>query len=91
MHATALSNICSNNTFFESVTSHNPEKVIFNFSNQALIVQENSLLCKGLDFSIPPKNSNYSYYLLLPFEMLYRDNYVLGFPGNDEEDLYRVG
>ena len=31
-----------------------------------------SLLCKGLNFAIPPENLEYSEFLL-PFELLYRD------------------
>ena len=34
-----------------SETSYNPEKVIFNFSNHELSDDEESLLCKGLNFA----------------------------------------
>ena len=35
--------------------SHDPNKVIFNFSSYVLTEDEKSLLCKGLKFCIPPK------------------------------------
>ena len=44
----------------------------FNFSSHALTDHEKSLLSKGLNFAIPPKDINYADYLL-PFELVYRD------------------
>ena len=35
--------------------SHDPNKVIFNFSSYVLTEDGKSLLCKGLKFCIPPK------------------------------------
>ena len=55
-----------------SETSHNPEKVIFNFSSHELSDDEKLLLYKGLNFSIPPKHLDYADHLL-PFELLFRD------------------
>ena len=55
-----------------SKTSHNPQKVIFNYSSHVLTESEKSLLCKGLNFAIPPDKLEYADFLL-PFELLYRD------------------
>ena len=61
-----------NNTDHNSVTSHDPDKVIFNFSDHVLNTTEKSLLSKGLIFVISPKNINNADFML-PFELLYRD------------------
>ena len=53
-------------------TSHDPDKVIFNYSSHVLTKSEKSLLWKALDFTIPPKTLEHADYLL-PFELLYRD------------------
>ena len=60
-----------NKSYHNSVTSHDPDKVIFNFSSNVLNTNEKSILSKGLNFAIPPKNKNYADYML-PFELLYR-------------------
>ena len=52
--------------------SHDPDKVIYNFSNYHLTDSDKSLLIKGLNFAIPPKKIEYSKFLL-PFELLFRD------------------
>ena len=52
--------------------SHDPNKVIFNFSSNVVIEEEKSLLCKGLRFCIPPKKIEYAD-LFTQFELLYRD------------------
>ena len=67
-----LHNLFLNNSYHNSVTSHNPDKVIFNFSSHVLNTTEKSLLSKGLNFTIPPKNINYTDYMI-PLELLYRD------------------
>ena len=67
-----LHNLFLNNSYHNSVTSHNPDKVIFNFSSHVLNTTEKSLLSKGLNFAIPSKNINYADYMI-PFELLYRD------------------
>ena len=67
-----LHNLFLNNSYYNSVTSHNPDKVIFNFSSHVLNTTEKSLLSKGLNFVIPPMNINYTDYMI-PFELLYRD------------------
>ena len=45
--------------------THNPDKVIFNFSNHVLSKSEKDLLIKGLNFAIPPKKLKFCNYLLL--------------------------
>ena len=77
-----LGNLCSNNSYFESATSHDPDKVLFNFSSHQLTEHEKSLLTKGLNFAIPPKNLNYADYML-PFELLFRDIDLLDIPRTD--------
>ena len=52
--------------------SHDPEKVIYNFSNYDLMDSDKSLLIKGTNFAIPPKKIEYSKFLLL-FELLFCD------------------
>lgn len=36
-----------------------PEKVIYDFSNHKLTEAEKSVLCKGLQFAVPPKKLKY--------------------------------
>ena len=67
-----------------SETSHNPEKVIFNFSNHKLSDDKKSLLCKSLHFSIPPRRLNYADHLL-PFELLFRDINKNEMPNEDRD------
>ena len=84
VHGKKNSKLCSDNSYCESVTSRDPEKVLLNFSNLPLTEHENSLLRRGLNFAIPPKNVNYADYLL-PFELLFRDNELCEFPSYDKE------
>ena len=79
-----LHNLFLNNSYHNSVTSHNPDKVIFNFSSHVLNTTEKSLLSKGLNFAIPPKNINYADYMI-PFKMLYRDFDCLEVSNLDKE------
>ena len=67
-----LQNVFLNNYHDNSVTSHDADKGIFNFSSHVLTDHERCLLSEGLKFAIPPKDINYANYLL-PFELLYRD------------------
>ena len=53
-----ISKLCSDNSYYESITSHDPEKVLFNFANYSLTAHEKSLLSRGLNFAIPPRNVN---------------------------------
>ena len=62
-----------------SKVSHDPDKIIFNYSSYTLSKKEKSLLCKGLNFAIPPDKLEYSDYLL-PFELLYHDIKDLDMP-----------
>ena len=59
-----------NNTF-ENLR-HDPEKVIFNYSSLQLNDIEKNVLCKGLNFCLPPRKLNYAD-TLVSFELLYRD------------------
>ena len=63
-----LHNFFRNNSYHNSVTSHDPNKVIFNFSGHVLSTTEKSLLSKGPNFAIPLKNTD-----ILPLELLHRD------------------
>ena len=47
---------------------HNPNKIIHIFSSYQLSEIEKSLLCKGLNFALPPKKLKFENYLL-PFEL----------------------
>ena len=76
--------LCFDNSYYESVTSHDPEKVLFNFSNHLLAGHEESLLSRGLNFAIPPNNINYAYDLLT-FELLIRDIDLCKVPSYDKE------
>ena len=67
-----LHNLFLNNSYHNSVTSLDSDKVIFIFLGHVLHTTEKSLLKKGLNFAIPTKNINYADYML-PFELLYRD------------------
>ena len=49
-----LHNIFLKNSYHNSVISHNPDKMIFNFSSHVLNTTEKSLLSKGLNLAIPP-------------------------------------
>ena len=47
-----------------SLSRHNPDKVIYNFSSVTLSVSDKSLLNKGLNFALPPASLEYSEYLI---------------------------
>ena len=57
-------------------------KVIYNFSDYCLTDSDESLLIKGLKFTIPPKKNEYSKFLL-PFELLFCD-----IKSNSESSVY---
>ena len=61
-----LHSLYLNNSYHNSVTSHDPDKVFFNFSDHALNTTEKFLLSKGLNFAIPPNNINDADFML-PF------------------------
>ena len=52
--------------------TNDPDQVIRNFSSYELSDIEKSLLAKGLNFSVPPKQLNFADYAT-PFEMLFKD------------------
>ena len=79
-----LGNLCSNNSYFESVTLHDPDKILFNFSSYQLSEHEKSLLNKGLNFAILSKNLNYVDYMFT-FELLFRDIDLLDIPRTDRD------
>ena len=78
-----LDNLCSNNSYFESVTSHDPDKNLLNFASYQLFEHEKSLLSKGLNFAVSPKNFNYADYMLP--EVLFRDIDLLDIPRTDRD------
>ena len=53
-------------------SSHDPDKVVYNFSDYKLSKSEKSVLSKGLEFAIPPNKLEYAD-LMLPFELIFRD------------------
>ena len=75
-----LSNLVLENSNLISETSHNPEKVIFNFSSHELSDDEKSLLCKDLNFSIPPKCLDYADHICI-----FRDINKNKMPNEDRE------
>ena len=52
--------------------SHDPDKVIYNFSNYHLTDSDKFLLIEDLNFAISTKKTGYSNFLL-PFELLFCD------------------
>ena len=71
-----------------SLDSHDPEKVISNFSSHILSDSEKSLLCKGLRFALTPKKIDYADFLL-QFELLYRDTLQFNLP-SEKRDLLKI-
>ena len=57
-----------------SKQKHDPDKVIHNFSSYILSDIEKSILCKGLNFALPPRKLKFENYLL-PFQLLFRNIY----------------
>ena len=51
-----------------STIIHDPKEVIYNFSSYVLSEMEKALLCKELNFAIPPKKLKFENYFL-PFEI----------------------
>ena len=58
--------------------------MIFNFSSHEFSDDEKLLLCKSLNFSIPPKRLGYADHML-PFELLFRDINKNEMPNEDKE------
>ena len=68
------------------VRSHNPDKIIIKYSSDQLSDIEKTVLAKSLNFTLPPKKLNNSYYLT-PHELLFRDIKELS---DDDNILERV-
>ena len=79
-----ISKLCSDNSYYESVTSHDTDKVFFSFSNHSLTEHEKCLLIRRLNFAIPPRNVTHADYLL-PSELLFRDIDFCEIPSYDKE------
>ena len=63
---------CNLSTFVREKVSHDTEKVIYNFSKHNLTEVEKIVLCKGLQFALPPRNLEYADYMV-SFELVFRD------------------
>ena len=84
-HLTKLKNLIPYFSWDSVATiSHDPKKVIFNFSSHELTSHEEKLLSKGLRFAIPPRQIDYSGYLT-EFELLYRSTADLSMTSDDRE------
>ena len=57
-HGNKPHNLLFNNNYDNSVASHDADKVMIIFSGHVLTDHEKSLLSKGLNFAIPPKDFN---------------------------------
>ena len=66
-----------------------PEKVIFNFSKANLNKSQKTLLSKGLNFSLPPKQLEYVDYLL-DFELFFRDSCKLDILSNKDLEFLKT-
>ena len=64
--------------------SHDPNKIICNFSLYVLAEHEKSLLCKGLRFSVPPKKYDD---FLTQFEFLHRDTIMFEMKSENRDFL----
>ena len=68
---------------------HDPNKVIFNFSEYKLSDCKKRLLAKGLNFSLPPKYLDYADYLV-NFEVFSRNICNLGILSNEDQDFVKT-
>ncbi len=69
--------------------ANDPDQVIRNFSSYVLTDDEKTLLAKGLNFSIPPKNLN-SADFMAPFETLYKEVKTSNIISKHKLDLLKV-
>ena len=69
-------------------SSHDTEKVIFNFCSYELSSSDKDLLSKGLSFAISPKKIDYSNFMT-EFEMLYRSTVDLSMT-TEEKDCFKT-
>ena len=74
-----LSNLVLENSNLVSAMLQDPEKVIFCFSSHDLGDDEKLLLCKDLNFLIPPKHLDYVDHMLL-LELLFKDINKINMP-----------
>ena len=72
------------NLGYVSQASHDPDKVIFNYSKLKLTDTDRKLLSKGLSYCLPPKKADYLDNLT-PFELLYRDTRSFNLPTTTDE------
>ena len=83
-HLSKLKNVIPNFSWdMVTTSSHDPEKVIFNFSSHELTSSEKHLSSKRLRFAIPPI-IDYSDYLA-EYELLYRSTTDLSMTSEDRE------
>ena len=71
-----------------ATSSHDPEKVILNFSSYKLSSSDKYLLSKGLHFAIPPKQIDYSNFMT-EFQLLYRSTLDLSMT-TKEKDCFKT-
>ena len=57
----------------EDNPAHNVDDLVFNFSSHTLTDAQKSILCKGLNFALPPKKLRYEDYFL-NFELLFKNS-----------------
>ena len=75
-HLSKFKNLIPNVTWnLAASSSHDSEKVIFNFSSNKLSSTDKDLLYKGFRFAIPPKQIDYSNFMT-EFELLYRSRFI---------------
>ena len=70
----------------EGEVKHDPKKIIYNYSEHVLTPSQESILIKGLNFSLPPKKLKYEDFMF-NFEHLYRD---LSQADKDNKDILFV-
>ena len=88
-HLSKLKNLIPNFTWdLVATSSHDPEKVIYNFSSSELSSSNKDLLSKGLPFAIPPKQRDYSNFMT-EFELLYRGTLDLSMT-TEEKDQFKT-
>ena len=76
-HLPKLKNLIPNFTWdLVATSSHDPEKVIFNFSSSELSSSDKDLFSKGLRFAVPPKQIDYSNFMT-ESELLCRSTFDL--------------
>ena len=63
---------CKISSFVGEKVWHDPQKVIYNFSKHNLTEVEIYVLCKGLQFFLPPKTLEYTDYMV-SFEWIFKD------------------